>query len=137
MTCLLALDPGSDKCGYAVLTYQRELLVKGIAYLGELGRLLPDLVKRYQPVLIILGSGTAAKVVKELVLDLQLNLEIKYGNERNSTLEGRDRYFLDHPPTGLWRLVPLSLQIPPCDVDDYAALIIGERYLQEHGLEEK
>jgi len=43
----------------------------------------------------------------------------------------RERYWEDNPPRGLARLIPLGLRVPPRPVDDYAALIIAERLLEQ------
>ena len=72
-----------------------------------------------------------------LLYDINPDLVIRIGDERNTTYEARDRYFADHPPCGLWRLVPLGMQSPPCPVDDYAAQLIGERYLRCENLVEE
>ncbi|HEY9070129.1 MAG TPA: hypothetical protein VIV61_07710 [Candidatus Ozemobacteraceae bacterium] len=137
MKYLLALDPGSDKCGYAVVRYDRSLVEKGVVYLAELHRTLQRICRAPLPEVIVLGSGTAAAAVSHLIEDLDLGVPVRIGEERNSTREARDRYFRDHPPTGLWRLVPLGLQIPPVPVDDYAALIIAERYIIKNKLGEE
>lgn len=136
MKHLLALDPGSDKCGYAVVRYDLSLIEKGVVYLTELHRTLQRICVKPLPEAIVLGSGTAASIVSSLIEDLDLGISVRIGEERNSTREARDRYFRDHPPTGLWRLVPLGLQIPPVPVDDYAALIIAERYIVANHLHE-
>ncbi len=134
MKYLLSLDPGSDKCGYAVVRYDLSIVDKGVVYLAELHRTLQRLCVKPLPDVIVLGSGTAASAVSDLIKDLDLGIPVRVGEERNSTREARDRYFQDHPPTGLWRLVPLGLQIPPVPVDDYAALIIAERYIVQNRL---
>ena len=50
-------------------------------------------------------------------------------DEHLTTLEARARYFVEHPPTGLKRLLPVSMQVPPEPYDDYVAVILGERFL--------
>ena len=52
---------------------------------------------------------------------------VRVVEERGSTLEARRRYFADHPPRGWRRLVPLSLQVPPQEYDDYVAVLLIER----------
>jgi len=51
-------------------------------------------------------------------------------DERETTLLARARYFADHPPRGWRRLVPRGMLLPPRPIDDYAALLIAERYLK-------
>ncbi|MDP7423155.1 MAG: resolvase, partial [bacterium] len=57
---------------------------------------------------------------------------VRLVDERESTLEGRRRYFQEHPPRGLWRLVPLSLRYPPEPFDDLVAVILAERFFSSH-----
>lgn len=136
MKSIIALDPGSDKCGYAHMNYDLTVREKGIVFLGELHRKIRSLAALL-PEVIVIGKGTASKVVKDLVVDLDLKIDIRFGDEEKTTFEARTRYFRDHPPTGIWRLVPLSFQFPPRPVDDYAAVIIGERYISSNRLFEK
>jgi len=84
-----------------------------------------------------MGNGTAAAVLCRLYNDLQLDIPVRFAEERNTTYKARGRYFAENPPTGIWRLVPLGLQTPPRPVDDYAAWLIGEKYLSENNLTEK
>ena len=133
VTCLLSLDPGSDKCGYAIIRYDLVVEEKGVVLFGDLSKTMKRLQK-FHPEVVVVGKGTASKVVFDLLKDLNLGIEIRYGDECNTTYEARKRYFKDNPPTGLWRLVPLGMQFPPRPIDDYAAILIGERYLHEHHL---
>ena len=131
---IIALDPGSDKCGYAIVHLDLSPGEMGVVYLAELNRLLSRLVVEPFPEAIVLGKGTASKTVSNLIGDMNLPVDLCFGDEQNTTFEARARYFADHPPKGLWRLVPLGLQLPPRPIDDYAALLIGERYLRTHNL---
>lgn len=67
---------------------------------------------------IYVGDGTSSSDILTLLRDV---LPVRCVNERGSTLEGRRRYWILHPPKGLWRLVPVSLRVPPRDIDDLAA----------------
>jgi len=131
---ILAIDPGSDKCGFAVVRYDLKLIEKGVVYLAELHRVLRRLCVAPLPEAIILGCGTASTAVMHLIEDINLGVQVRFGDEKNTTFEARERYFADHPPTGFWKLIPIGLQAPPCPVDDYAAWLIGERYIVSHNL---
>ncbi|MDR1516137.1 MAG: hypothetical protein LBS45_10615 [Synergistaceae bacterium] len=48
-------------------------------------------------------------------------------DERHTTSEGRLLYWRLNPPRGLWKIVPLSLRVPPRPVDDLAAWAILKR----------
>ena len=51
-------------------------------------------------------------------------------DERETTLQARARFFIDHPPRGWRRLMPRGMLLPDRPIDDYAALLIAERYLR-------
>ncbi|NCB38367.1 MAG: hypothetical protein EOM80_06300 [Erysipelotrichia bacterium] len=134
---ILAIDPGSDKVGYAVVYYNLEHGEMGIAWLTEMQRVFRrfcsgDLPNR--PQAVVIGNGTAAAVLCRLYNDLGFDLPVYFAEEKNTTYKARARYFQENPPTGLWHFVPLGLQVPPCPLDDYAAWLIGEKYLFEHKL---
>jgi RNase H-fold protein (predicted Holliday junction resolvase) len=134
---VLAIDPGSDKVGFAVVFYDLSHGELGIAYLAEMQRVFkrfcaPDVADL--PQAVVIGNGTAASVICRLYNDLGFEIPVRFAEERNTTLKARGRYFAEHPPTGLWKLVPLGLQMPPRPVDDYAAWLIGEKYLIEQNL---
>lgn len=67
---------------------------------------------------IYVGNGTSSV---EILMLLQDDQRVQSVDEKCSTLEGRKRYWLLHPPKGLWRLIPVSLRVPPRDIDDLAA----------------
>ena len=50
-------------------------------------------------------------------------------DERYSTLEARDRYWLMYPPKGLNLLIPKGLRTLPRPIDDIVAILLIERYL--------
>lgn len=95
-----------------------------------LGRAIEELLGANQVSLVVLGDGTQSRAV---AADLKAALgerlpAIELVNERDSTLEARALYFADHPPRGVWRLLPLSMQTPGEAYDDYAALVLARRY---------
>jgi hypothetical protein len=51
-------------------------------------------------------------------------------SETNSTLEARELFWQQHPPSGWRRWLPRSLQTPPCAIDDFAAVVIARRFIQ-------
>jgi RNase H-fold protein (predicted Holliday junction resolvase) len=137
---ILAIDPGSDKVGYAILDYKLNVYEKGIVYLAELHRTFKKFCScdsEIHPEAVVIGNGTAAAVVSRLYSSLELSVPVRFAEEKNTTYKARARYFVDNPPKGIWKIVPLGLQLPPCPIDDYAAVLIGEKYLQEHGLATK
>lgn len=125
---ILGLDPGTRKCGYALVPDGGgRPLTLGIAPLADLETVLRTVVAGQSVERVALGRGTNAAVVGS-VLD-RLGLPYTLVDEHETTLRARARYFADHPPRGWKRLVPRGMLLPDRPVDDYAALLIAERYL--------
>lgn len=126
---IIAVDPGRVKAGYAVLSSAGVPLETGICRVESLAQRLRALVAQYAPAVVALGRGTNAKpVARELA---SLELPIRWVNEYETTRHARDLFFADHPPRGWRRLLPRGLQVPDRPIDDYAAILIGRRYLGE------
>jgi RNase H-fold protein (predicted Holliday junction resolvase) len=124
---VLAIDPGREKCGLAVLDTEAGLLERRVVARRELPEVIRDWCDRYQPDLLLLGSGTGSR---DLARPLSaLAVPLRRVPERDTTRRARGRYFADHPPRGWRRLIPLSLQTPSLPIDDYAAWIIAEEFL--------
>jgi len=122
------VDPGRQKCGLAIVDSQSGILARGVVPSGTIGAVARDWVRLHRPSLILLGNGTASAAISRALGETLLPLE--FVPELNTTLRARTRYFQEHPRRGWRRLVPTSLQTPPIPVDDYAAVLIAEDYLQ-------
>jgi hypothetical protein len=136
------IDPGLDKFGLAIAddAGAGALLFSAIAPAGEfavaVGCLLDgdfgELSKwrieggKGRPVFrierVCLGNGTGLNFFSRILDENDISYNII--DESMTTLEGRALYWKLYPPRGLWRIVPLSLRIPPRPVDDLAAWAI-------------
>jgi RNase H-fold protein (predicted Holliday junction resolvase) len=126
---VLGLDPGTRKCGYALVTgLGSPPVTLGIAPVGALRERLAELLARTPAAIAAIGRGTNAAQVAEIVREL--GLDVALVDERETTLLARSRYFDDHPPRGWRRFVPRGMLLPDRPIDDYAALLIAERYLK-------
>jgi RNase H-fold protein (predicted Holliday junction resolvase) len=126
---VLGLDPGTRKCGFAVVTaLGAPPLRLGIVPLGDLERGLREVLAATPVELAAIGRGTNAGPVSEVVRALGLRIELV--DEYETTLRARARYFQDHPPRGWRALVPRGMLLPERPIDDYAALLIAERFLK-------
>ncbi|BDE04746.1 putative pre-16S rRNA nuclease [Vulcanimicrobium alpinum] len=125
---ILGLDPGTRKCGVALVDagVGRPLLLE-IVPIGELERRLRAILASHPAEVAAIGRGTNADAVAEVVRGLGLRSELV--DERETTLLARARFFADHPPRGWRRLVPRGMLLPDRPIDDYAALLIAQRYL--------
>lgn len=136
---ILAIDPGSEKIGYAAVNFDLTHGDMGIGYLADMHRVFAKFCRDTDnpPQFIVFGNGTANGVMLKLFNTLGLDISIKLTDEKNTTYQARSRYFKENPPKGLWKLVPIGMQFPPRAIDDYAAWLIGEKYLKEVGLAEQ
>lgn len=136
------IDPGRHKIGFA-LAEEDNLLFSAIIPKAEEDKLREALSAQDWEILapwkqegglenisgkktekIYIGDGTSSS---EIITLLQNDGRVESVDEKGSTLEGRRRYWLLHPPEGLWRLIPTSLRVPPRDIDDLAAWSLIER----------
>ncbi len=126
----LGIDPGTRKCGYAVVRACGEPPIAiGIILIDDLDRELARLAGGYAIETVALGRGTNAAFVGA-ALD-RVALPYTLVDERETTLRARARFFVDHPPRGWRRLIPRGMLLPDRPIDDYAALLIAERYIKK------
>ena len=145
------IDPGREKFGlaFADAATGDSLLFSAIVPAGEfdsvtecmvcgsfapLGRwMIEKNAARYDfaACRVFVGDGTGL-IFFSRKLD-EKNIIYNIIDERHTTLEARKLYWRVNPPRGLWRLLPLSLRVPPRPVDDLAAWAILKRGLCDEG----
>ena len=128
--CFIAVDPGREKTGLAVLKIDGSVLWHGIRASEMLQAEIAELIKRYDASFIVMGSGTSSKPKQKLLRQAFPDMKLFVVNEYRTTDEARKLYFKINPPRGLRRLIPRGMQVPPVPVDDYAAIIIGRKFLE-------
>jgi RNase H-fold protein (predicted Holliday junction resolvase) len=130
---VLAIDPGSSKCGIALVRRgddnEANLLWRAIAPRAE----IVEQVRRAMEVepfsMAIVGSGTTSKLLVHELREHFPSLGILVVDEKNTSLQARERYWEHNPRRGFRRLLPATMQVPPEPVDDFVALILAERVL--------
>lgn len=128
LAAILGIDPGTRKCGYALVTaIGAAPLELGIVPTEGLGDRVRELAARYAIRAVALGGGTHARPVNDQLAGLDVPVSLV--DERETTLLARRRYFAVHPPRGWRRLVPRGMLLPPRPIDDFAAVLIAERLL--------
>jgi RNase H-fold protein (predicted Holliday junction resolvase) len=126
---LLGVDPGTRKVGYAVVDrLGAPPLALGIVPLPEFDARLTALRADFPLDMVAIGHGTNVGVISAVVREAGLPLTVV--DERETTLRARARFFADHPPRGWRKFVPRGMLLPDRPIDDYAALLIAERYLR-------
>ena len=127
---IIAIDPGTKKCGYAVADYNLSILQREVISTDKIVEIITDSLNIYKIDKIILGNGTNYKNIEESLKNHFSKLKIVLIEEKFSTLEARKKYFEAHPPRGIFKLVPLSLRVPPCCYDDFVAVLLAEKYFK-------
>jgi len=126
---LLGIDPGTRKCGFAVVERLGAPPVDlSIVPLAAIADRLTSLIGTYPIDRVAIGRGTNATEIVDAVRATGLPFALV--DERETTLLARARFFDDHPPRGWRRLIPRGMLLPDRPIDDYAALLIAERYLR-------
>ena len=126
---ILAIDPGREKTGIAILN-NSDVLEHKIINSEELVQIIKSLLEKYIIKTIVMGNGTSSKKKYDLLKREFIDRDIVLINEYRTTDEARKLYFQENPPKGWKKLIPLGMQVPPVPVDDYAAIVIGRKYLK-------
>jgi RNase H-fold protein (predicted Holliday junction resolvase) len=128
---LLAIDPGTTKCGLAILDSDAKVLFREISPTETIRNRLAELIEEWQISHVVYGQSTGAKMMRQLLEELSAKstFALHSVDEKNSTLEARPLYWQEYPRRGLLRLVPISLLSPPVAIDDFAAVVLGRRFL--------
>lgn len=128
---ILAIDPGREKTGIAILK-NSDVLEYKIINSDELVQIIKSLLEKYIIKTIVMGNGTSSKKKYDLLKREFIDRDIVLINEYRTTDEARKLYFQENPPKGWKKLIPLGMQVPPVPVDDYAAIVIGRKYLKDN-----
>ncbi len=125
---VLAIDPGSSKCGIAVASESGEIVYRAIVATCELISLVRDLVAGYRPIQLVCGNGTGSVAILRDLMSAGLSTPITPVDESYTSEAARIRYIKENPARGLARLLPRSLRTPSVPYDDYVAIILAERF---------
>ena len=127
-SCVLAIDPGRDKCGVAVLASDGRVLVQRVVPTAELDAAVGELIQSYAPT-VIMGDGTTSTDAKKRVE--ALGVPVLLVDEYRTTDAAKCAYWEAHPPRGWRRFVPRGMLVPPVPVDDFVAVILAQRFLEK------
>ncbi len=131
---VLAVDPGREKCGVAAVDFKQGVLNHIVVETDCLMWVVAEWARTYECKVVIIGDGTSstgannvlAKLINEKKIDQIVSID-----EYESTREARALYWQAHPPTGWQRIIPRGLLIPYCAIDDFAAIVLAERYFKK------
>lgn len=133
MGSIIAIDPGRDKCGVAILLDNGSFM-QAVIKTEELCAWVSDSHQKYNDAPVIIGNGTGSQSAYER-LRTECGVEPLFVEEYKTTEQARKRYWQENPPAGWRRLMPTSMQVPPVPVDGYVAVILAERYRDRIGEE--
>ena len=112
---ILAIDPGREKTGIAILK-NSDVLEHKIINSEELVQIIKSLLEKYIIKTIVMGNGTSSKKKYDLLKREFIDRDIVLINEYRTTDEARKLYFQENPPKGWKKLIPLGMQVPPVPV---------------------
>lgn len=128
---IIAVDPGREKCGVAVVDNKRGTLIRQVIATSSLTEMVREWAEAYYITVVVIGNRTFSKETRQLLQAMMTAagpITIIVVEEHRSSEEARRRYWKENPPRGLWRLVPTSMRTPADPVDDLVAVILAERY---------
>ncbi|MEA5594603.1 pre-16S rRNA-processing nuclease YqgF [Rivularia sp. UHCC 0363] len=127
---ILGFDPGRDKCGVAVMGLDRQLQYHEVLSSSNAIATIKVLYQKYAISLLVMGDQTTSKLWKQQIQEnLSPTVNIILVDERYTSLEARDRYWIMYPPKGFTKLLPAGMRTPPRPIDDIVAILLIERYL--------
>jgi RNase H-fold protein (predicted Holliday junction resolvase) len=128
----LAIDPGTAKCGIAVVERTADVprtLHREIVPTPELTARIIALTAASRIVTVLIGNATnGKKLAQELRAALPIETAIHSVPEAYTSERARVRYDRENPPKGWHRLIPTGLRTPPEPYDDYVAVLLAEDY---------
>ena len=132
----LAVDPGREKCGLALLDDKAVVLSHRIAetkrILAHVNEMLHQ--RDFKDLdSIVIGQGTAADIVASTLMEEFPDVSLHYVDERKTTLEARDLWLeIGDRDSKLWFLPRfMRMLFAPDELDDYAAIIIAQRWFRD------
>ncbi|WP_196594746.1 Holliday junction resolvase RuvX [Pectinatus sottacetonis] len=128
-TYIMAIDPGRDKSGIAVLSLDKTAIFHKTILTRQITIAVAKLREKYQIKNIVIGSGTTSKKMQAVIKQCLPEINIHIVDEYRTTDAAKKRYWQKNPPKGLRKIIPRGMLVPPVPVDDLAAIIIGEKFL--------
>ncbi|WP_282003383.1 hypothetical protein [Veillonella denticariosi] len=133
-TYILAVDPGNEKTGVAIVTPTGALVYRDIIASKTFNNDIERILTTYYGVNhIVCGNGTNHKYLYPSLQQIGRNHKITTSliDESRSTEEARKLYWQYNLPKGWRKILPTSMQFPPEPVDDLTAYVIALRYTKQ------
>ncbi len=132
---VLSIDPGTSKCGVALVHRKEDgslsLIFHTVIAPGSLCQAIKDALTKSPFSLVVVGSGTGSRPIVHSIREAYPSLGVLLVDEKDTTMQARERYWEHNPRRGWRRFLPSSLQVPPVEYDDFAAYVLAERVLHQ------
>jgi RNase H-fold protein (predicted Holliday junction resolvase) len=129
---MMAVDPGRDKCGFAVVDGKGRVLYRQVICTDDLTVTLRTAMQEFLPAKLVIGNGTTSRAAQACIKAALPDLALEVVDEYRTTELAKKAYWRLNPPQGLRRFLPVTLQVPPVPVDDLVAVILARRKLGYH-----
>jgi len=127
-SAVLAVDPGSSKCGVAVVDSAGRVLFRGITPTSRVAALAAELAGRHGLRAVVLGGGTGSGPVRRALEAAVAGMPLEVVDEEHTSEAARALWSRLNPPRGWRRLLPAGLRVPDCPYDDLVAVILAQRW---------
>lgn len=134
---VLAIDPGTAKCGLAVVRRREsqpsppEVLHREIVDTARIAERVAEVVGEFAPDVVVVGDATGSAAVRGVLEGAAIpNLPpVRVVPEAYTSERARRRYLSENPPRNvLARLVPPGMRTPDVPYDDYVAVLLAEDF---------
>lgn len=130
---ILAIDPGSQKMGVAILDITGNLIEKKIIHNSFFEEYWKNILEKMDIHTIVSGDGTHHKDIiqriESIIKKYEKSIPVVLVNEKYTTEMAKQWYWKENNPYGLNRFLPQGLRTIPVPVDDYVAWILGRIFL--------
>ena len=127
---MLGIDPGSSKTGAALLDTDGNIIKTEVLLMVDFAEELKQFLADYNVLVCVLGTGTTSEMMAATIKTVLPGIKLRLIDEAHSTEEARLLYWELNPPRGLRKLFPTTMQVPPQNLDGYAAAVLVRRYLK-------
>ena len=127
---VLAVDPGSSKCGLAlVVNDPLEVMDRAIVPTENLVVAVGARLRANPSIeTMIIGSGTKSRVLVRALRDVFPRITHIVVDEHGSSQRARLRYCREIPAKGWRKLLPPGMRSPEQSYDDWVAVLLADEY---------
>ena len=129
---IAALDPGREKCGFAVLTLDGSVLLQRVIETAKLEQEVRAAQQSYGFSVLVEGNGTTSREARARLKEARPAHGIEVLEDYPPAARPKNADWGATPPRGWRRRQPVTMQVPPEPVDDFVAVILASRYIESN-----